>query len=203
MAQVNVKCVPKSLAGPVDPRVVRWLDKRGLPLDPVFLKQVKKFHGGVPVNPYFTASNGETYRVGRFLPLVDERTRLRPPKQPGSEFEETDIRVERSVVTLLDQEGPSCRQLFDKLLPFAALYAGKLDPSDMVLTGASNELVCFDYSHPHRIRPAVVVWLTEESAQEYERWEEGNAEDEVRYQDFTVPVAETFEAFAAMLRPRR
>ncbi len=37
MPQVNVKCVPKSLAGPVDPRVVRWLDKRGLPLDPVFL----------------------------------------------------------------------------------------------------------------------------------------------------------------------
>jgi len=63
MAQVNVKCVPKSLAGPVDPRVVRWLKKRGLPLDPVFLEHVKKFHGGVPVNQYFTVPVAETFEA--------------------------------------------------------------------------------------------------------------------------------------------
>jgi hypothetical protein len=201
MAKVDIRCAPKSLAGPVDPRVVRWFARHHQPLDPVFLRNVKKFHGGVPLKQYFDASDGKTYRVGRFLTLVDERTRLRPPMEESFEFDR-DIRVDRSMYTLVDEEGPSCRQLFDALVPFAALYQGRLDPSEMSLLRAHCDLVCFDYSHPRRIRPAVVVWLAEESFKEYTRFEE-DSDSEVRYQDFTVPVAETFEGFVAMLRPRR
>jgi hypothetical protein len=189
-----------TLCGPADARVIRNLEKfSGHKLDAAYLRHIKKFHGGIPGKQYFDAQNGKTYRVGRFLTLVDEKSKLKPPERLSWEFGDRDIRIDWSMLTLIAQEGPSCRQLFE-LLPFAALYRGKLHPDEMSLTRAHCDLVCFLYESKRR-RPRVVVWLADKSFTEYDRWE--TAEDEVRYDKFTVPVAPHFEEFLELLRPKK
>src|SRR5437016_4410966 len=102
-----------SLCGPVDLRVARFLETyRGNKLDPAYLCHVQKWHGGIPGKQYFEAEDGKTYRVGRFLTLVDEKSKLEPPSRPSWRFRERDIRIDWSILTLIDQEGPSCRNLF-------------------------------------------------------------------------------------------
>ena len=145
--------------------------------------------------------------MGRFLTLVDEDSALEPPARPSWEFPERDIRIDWSVLTLIDQEGPSCRNLFagDDLLPFAALYRGKLHPDGMSLTAGDTDLLCFLYRSKAQ-RPRVVVWLADRAQQEYDRWEgvmsaaDGAEEVPVRYEDFTVPVSPDFDSFLARLR---
>jgi hypothetical protein len=198
---VDLEYDPSSFCGAVDMRVAKFLEEyRGHKLDSSYLRHVQKYHGGVPGKGYFDAEDGKTYRVGRFLTLFDEDSELEPPSRPSWEFPERDIRIDWSVLTLIDQEGPSCRQLFDKLLPFAALYRGKLHPDKMSLTRADCDLACFHYKSK-KGRPRVAVWLSTESANEYLRWEAAGC-DEVRYDEFVVPVATDFDAFLEMLRAK-
>jgi hypothetical protein len=208
MAEVDLAYDLSSLCGPVDLRVAGFLEKyRGNMLDPSYLRHIQKWHGGIPGKQYFDAADGETYRVGRFLTLVDKKSALEPPARPSWEFPERDVRIDWSVLTLIDQEGPSCRYLFggEELLPFAALYWGPHHPDGMSLTDGNVDLLGFLYQ-PERRRPRVVVWLAHEAQQEFRRWEAaleatGWDEDEpVRYDDFTVPVAVDFDAFLALLR---
>jgi hypothetical protein len=139
--------------------------------------------------------------------LVDDESQLEPPQRSSWQFPDRDIRIDWSALTLIDQEGPSCRHLFggEELLPFAALYRGPLDPDEMSLTDGDCDLVCFFYE-PKGQRPQVVVWHDHEAQQEYMRWEaalkaSGWQEDEpVRFADFTVRVAPNFDAFLNSLR---
>src|SRR5262245_52101892 len=114
MAKIDLGYDPSSLCGPADLRVARFLEEhRGKKLDAAYLRHVQQFHGGVPGKQYFDAEDGNTYRVGRFLTLVDDESELEPPLRPSWEFPPRDIRIDWSVLTLIDQEGLSCRHLFD------------------------------------------------------------------------------------------
>ncbi len=192
---------PASLCGPVDLRVARFLQEyRGNALDEAYLEHARRWHGGIPRKAYFRAEDGKTYQIGRFLTLVDDDSPLEPPARPSWEFPPRDIRIDWSVLTLIDQEGPSCRNLFagERLLPFAALCWGGLHPDHMSLTEGDTDLLAFFYQ-PGWSRPAVVVWLAH-AAQEESFRREAAGRDEVRYSDFTVPVAPNFDAFLLLLR---
>ena len=211
MPDVDLAYDPSSLCGPADLRVARFLEEyRGNKLDPSYLRHVQKWHGGIPGKQYFDAEDGKTYRVGRFLTLVDEKSKLQPPIQPSWKFRERDMRIDWSVLTLIDEEGPSCRNLFggEDLLPFAALYRGQFHPDDMSLTDGDCDLVCFFYTAKKQ-RPGIVVWHSDQAQKEYWRWDEAlkasgwSKKERVRYEDFTVSAAPHFDAFLEMLRAVR
>lgn len=203
MTEPDLAYKPASLCGPVDLRVAHELEEyRGHKLDPAYLRHVQKYHGGIPGKSYFDAEDGHTYRVGRFLTLVDQKSELEPPPRPSWEFPERDSRIDWSMLTLIDQEGPSCRNLFggEKLLPFAALYWGRQHPDGMSLTEGNVDLLGFLYESEQQ-RPRIVVWLADNAQEEFFRWEA--EDDEVRYSDFTLAVAPHFDAFLALLRAKR
>ena len=198
---VDLDYDPTSFVGPVDPKAIRSLEKyHGFKLDPSYLEHVKQFHGGIPGKQYFEAQDEKTYRVGRFLTLLAEDSRLQPPFRESWLSGDRDVRIDWSALTLINIDGPSCMQLFCALLPFAALYRGPYHPDDNDLLNAECNLVCFR-AESKRGRPRVVVWLAKESAKEYLRWEKAGC-DEVRFADFTVPAAEHFEAFLKLLREK-
>ena len=208
MGEVDLDYDPSSLCGPVDLRVARYLEVfRGNKLDPSYVRHVQHWHGGIPGKQYFDADDGRTYRAGRFLTLVDEESELKPPARASWKFRDRDIRIDRSILTLIDEEGPSCRNLFggEKLLPFVALYRGSLHPDEMGLTDGHCDLVCFFYESG-QTRPPVVIWHADQAQDEYWRWEqalkasEWNEEEWVRYEDFTARVAPHFDAFLEILR---
>lgn len=205
MTQVDLGYDPSSLCGPVDTRVARFLEEyRGHKLDPSYLIHIQAWHGGIPGKQYFNAVNGHIYRLGRFLTLVNDDSELEPPLRPSWKHPDRDSRIDWSILTLIDQEGPSCRHLFggEELLPFAALYWGPHHPDAMSLTDGNVNLLGFLYE-AGRGRPRVVVWLADEASVEYRRWEKALNEDEeelVRFSDFTVPVASDFDVFLRLLR---
>jgi|ERR1022692_397231 hypothetical protein len=95
---IDLEYDPASFVGPVDWRVVRFIESyRNHRFDSSYLGHIQQFHGGIPGKQYFQAQNGKTYRVGRFLTLVDEKTDLQPPFRPSWEFPERDIRIDWSV----------------------------------------------------------------------------------------------------------
>jgi hypothetical protein len=194
-----IECETDSLAGKVDRKAIRRLEKyRKFKFDPVFLEHLPQIHGGIPTRPFFTSAGGNTCRVGRFLTVLDRKSRLEPPAEPSWEDRTSDVRIVRSIRTLIDQEGPSCRRLFggERLIPFAALYRGENHPDGMSLTEGDCDLVCFDNArHP----PSIVLWDPLESHREYVRWESGSLDEDVDYASFVEPVANTFSEFAAML----
>ncbi|HWG43208.1 MAG TPA: hypothetical protein VN688_10515 [Gemmataceae bacterium] len=192
-----------SLCGPIDMRVAEFVQSyRKHRLEPAYLEHARRYHGGVPGQQYFDAADGKTYRVGRFLTLVDEESVLKPPARPSWSNPGRDIRVDWSMLTLIDEEGPSARHLFygEELLPFAALYSGPWHPDEMSLSDDNVNLLAFYYEGE---LSRVVVWLANEAATEFRRWEAELRHDEeacVRFADFTVPVASDFEGFLRLLR---
>src|SRR5262245_56541492 len=99
MAAVDLAYDASSLCGPIDLRVARFLEKyRGHKLDPAYLRHLQKYHGGIPGKQYFEAEDGKSYRVGRFLTLVDEKSKLEPPPRPSWEFPKQNIRIDWSVL---------------------------------------------------------------------------------------------------------
>jgi hypothetical protein len=201
MAKVDLFYDPASLCGPVDRRVVNFYEQyKGHRLDASYLRHVEKYHGGIPGKQYFDASDEKTYRIGRFLTIVDEKSELDPPYRPSWEFPPQDIRIDWSILNPIDQEGMSCRALFagDQLLTFAALYYGSVHPDNMGLTEGIIDLVSFMYESKKK-RPRVVVWLARNATKEFIRWEKAGG-GEIRYSEFTIPVAPHFTAFLQMLR---
>ena len=202
---LDLEYAPTSFAGPVDWRVVRFIESyRQHKFDPSYLDHIDRFHGGIPGKQYFTAVNGATFRVGRFFTLVDKGTDLQPPIRQSWEFRDRDIRIDWSVLTLIDQEGPKCRELFggEVLWPFAALYWGPHHPDDMGYYCECGivDLLCFLYESAEQ-RPRVVVCLARKALDEVFREDElRNRFGAVRYADFTVAVAPNFDAFLEMLR---
>jgi hypothetical protein len=200
---IDLEYDPTSFAGPIDWRVVRFIESyRKHKFDSSYLDHVEKFHGGIPGKQYFTAVNGATFRVGRFLTLVDEETDLQPPFRQSWEFPERDIRIHWSVLTRIDEDGPISRELFagEVLWPFAALYWGPHHPDEMgTEEGGIVDHLCFHYVSDEK-RPSVIVSLAQQAQQEVFRRELGRRYDAVRYADFTVPVAPHFDAFLELLR---
>jgi hypothetical protein len=211
---VDLGCDPSSLCGPADMRVVGFIQdyhNNSRRLDPAYVQHALRFHGGVPGKQYFTAADGKTYRVGRFLTLLDEDSELEPPVRPSWTNPGRDIRIDWSMLTLIDEEGPTARHLFygEELLPFAALYCGPHHPDQMGLDDGNVDLLTFCY---HGGQPRVVVWLADKAAVEFHRWEAALLQAErqaepchveevpVRVTDFTVPVAPDFESFLRLLR---
>jgi len=181
MEDIDLNYDPTTFAGPVDPRVIEFLETyRGHKFDVSYLDHARKYHGGIPGKQYFDAADGKTYRVGRFLTLIDDKSHLRPPFRPSWEFPDRDIRIDWSVLTLIDEEGPACRNLFggEKLLPFAALYRGGHHPDSMGSQEADcvPDLVCFFYESG-AASSKIVVWLALRALDEYfrmeEHWREG------------------------------
>jgi hypothetical protein len=194
---------PSSLCGPADRRVAEFIQNyRKRRLDPAYPEHAGRYHGGIPGKQYFDAADGNTYRVGRFLTLVDEDSELEPPRRPSWSNPGRDIRIDWSMLALIDEEGATARHLFygEELLPFAALYCGPHHPDEMGLDDGNVDLLAFFYEAE---RSQVVVWLADEAAVEFRRWEaelRQDEEDPVRYADFTVPVAPDFASFLRLLR---
>jgi hypothetical protein len=193
-----------SLCGPVDMRVVHFIEKyRGNQFDPSYLTHIQKWHGGIPGKQYFDAEDGKTYRVGRFLTLVDEKTKLEPPARPSWEYRERDIRIDWSVLTRIDEEG-ACRQVFsgEKLLPFANLFYRDIHPDEMGI-GEDGVVDLLAFIYEGKSRPRVVVNLARKSLDENFRLQKVRSEEwEVRYDDITVPVAANFDDFLKLLRAK-
>ena len=103
------------------------------------------------------------------------------------------------MLTLISHEGPTCRNLFSQLIPFAALYYGPNHPDGMDLSDGNVDLRCFFYEPPAE-RPRIVVWLPHQAMDEYFRREDADF-DAVRYADITLSVAQDFDQFLKLLRP--
>lgn len=191
---------PDSFAGKSDSRAIRALEKyRKFKFDPTFIADLPRIHGGIPIAQYFVTPNGNESRIGRLLTLFDRKSKLQPPEQPSWEFPGTDERKVRSIRTLIDQEGPSCRYLFsgERVIPFAALYRGDLHPDDNSLTQIDCNLVCFD--NLYRPVATVVVWHGYAAQDEYMQWESGDLDAEPNYDAFVEPVADSYPDFLNLL----
>lgn len=192
-----------TLCGPVDMRVVRFIEEyRGNQFDLSYIEHIQKWHGGIPGNKYFDAEDGKTYRVGRFLTLVDEKTKLEPPARPSWEFRDRDMRIDWSVLTWIDEE-PPCMQIFsgERLLPFASLYFREHHPDEMGI-GEMGVIDLLAFIYEGKTRPRVVVNLARNSVDEYLRLDRIRSDEEwdVRYGDITVAVAANFDDFLKLLR---
>lgn len=205
---IDLNYDPSSLCGPVDMRVVRFIEKyHGHKFDPSYVSHVQKWHGGIPGKQYFDAQDGKTYRIGRFLTLLDQESKLAPPPRPSWEYRDRDARIDWSVLTRIDEEGP-CLLVFsgEKLVPFANLYWRAHHPDEMGLGEDTFDLLAFLYeSQP---QPRVVVSLTSKAREEYWRLDEARKtagrkkKETVRYEDFTVSVADNFDSFLKLLRAK-
>jgi hypothetical protein len=193
----DLKCDPKSLAGPIDKRVVAKL--KGL--DPDFVAHMTSCHGGRPQIGAFQVAN-KRGKIGQFLTLLDDRSKLQPPARPHFEHDD-DERVINSIWYLGGCEHATCRALFQDLVPFAALLA------DMCLDRAYVDLLCFD-NRNNAERPPIVLWIADKAkrasmAREEipleELFDESGKMKGVPWDDFLLPVAPSYSAFVDMLKP--
>lgn len=197
----------ESLAGPVDPQALKYLESRHV-LDESYRQLIHSFHGGIPGRQYIKGK-GHRYRVGRFLTILDRHSQLPGPFQPHFDQSEIDCRVARSISFVIDAESMTSRALFygQRLLPFAALYAGDHHPDDMCLDRVYVSFLCFDYG-TGSARPVIVVWHAQKAADAYDEWEEDDYPTEeaepdipaIDYNKFTERIADNFDEFLEMLQ---
>lgn len=198
---IDLKCDPKTCAGPIDDRVMAALSKR-YPLDPDYLALLKNCHGGVPQVGTVQLAD-RTYRLACFLTLVDQKTQFPGPFRPHFDQQNTDERVANSVTALMNGESNTSRCLFDTLVPFASTQ------KDMCLDRGYVGLFCFDY-RKRRPKPPVVLWDANKAMNAYFEWDSLPCEEQfddndnflsVPWDSFLVPIADSFAGFTAMLRP--
>lgn len=192
-------------AGPFDAQALADIEGRHQ-LDSSFRLLLDRVHGGVPIKQFI---KGHRCRIGRFLTIFNKRSQLTGAFQPHFDQSDTDCRIVRSIAALIDSECATSRGLFygQRLLPFAALYAGENHPDEMCLDRAYVDLLCFDYGTGSP-RPPIVIWHAEEGAEAYEDWlgddcpqDEANPEAAaVDYDKFTKRVADNFDEFLKMLQ---
>jgi len=197
----------ESLAGPLDPKALETIEKSHK-LDPSYRDLIHKFHGGIPVKQYLKAK-GRRYRVGRFLTILNRKSELPKPFQPHFDQSDIDCRVARSISFAIGVECATSRALFygQRLLPFAALYAGEHHPDEMCLDRAYVSFLCFDYG-TGAARPPVVAWHAHEANDAYLKWEtDGCPSDDtdpevplINYSSFTERIANNFDDFLELLQ---
>ncbi len=198
----------KTHAGPVDPAALADLEKRH-PLDSSYRQLLDRLHGGIPLRQFI---KGHRCRIGRFLTILNSRSKLEGAFQPHFDQSNTDCRVVRSIAAQIDTECATSRGLFygQRLLPFAALYVGEHHPDEMCLDRAYVDLLCFDYG-TGSLRPPIVVWHAEDAAEAYEDWlgddcpreEEDPETPAVDYDNFTKRIADDFDEFLKMVQSHR
>ena len=204
MIDYTIKVIESSFAGPIDDKIIRWIEKNKKPIDKSYLTFIEKNHGVIPMNGEFTSEKGDLYKIGRFLTLVDETSELTSPTIQ-SKFKDRDARIDWSIYTLIGEESATYRGFIDgeRLLPFAALYYGAHHPDEMDLSRANIDLLCFFYSFKQEV-PTIVVWNGQKALEESFRVEEllefeDLTEEEyycaINYSSFVEPVSESFEAF--------
>lgn len=181
--------------GSPDPRVVKALNKKH-PLPADFLSFSKKHHGGIPKNGNV---GGTKLRIGRFLNLIDAKSKLPGPFLPHFEDSSVDERVMRSISAIIGFESATSRAMHygERLIPFAALYVGKHHPDEMCLDRYYVDFLCFDYKKGG-IAPSVVLWMSEKANSDFIRFDEGEIE-EPDYKKFTRPIAKSFSEFLELL----
>lgn len=201
-----LKFEKNSLAGPVDRKALELLQAR-YSLDESYLRLIRKFHGGIPEQQYI-AGKGRSYRVGRFLTVLDTHSNLPGQFQPHFDRTDTDCRIVRSILFAIDGECATSRALYygERLVPFAAFFAGEHHPDQMCLDRGYVSLLCFDYGTG--ARPAVVVWHAQDAIKEYQKWEVAGCPfkptkvADVDYTKFTEPIAENFDEFMNLMRSK-
>ncbi len=173
--------------GVPDPRGVRQLCKAH-PLPEDFLLFSKKHHGKIPVHGKVA---GTRLRIGRFLSLIDQKSKLPGKFLPHFEDPSVDERVMRSIAGIVRFESATSRALHygERLIPFAALYVGDAHPDEMCLDRYYVDFLCFDYEKNGE--PPVVLWMSEKANEDFIRFDEGEIE-EPNYRKFTKPIAKSF-----------
>lgn len=207
MADTTMLFQEGTLAGPVDPKALNYIESRFV-LDPSYRQLIHSFHGGIPVNQYIKGK-GLRYRLGRFLTILDRDSQLSGPFQPHFDQSDIDCRVARSISSAIDDECITSRALFygQRLLPFAAFYAGEHHPDEMCLDRAYVSLLCFDYGTGDA-RPPVVVWHAREAADAYCKWEDAGCPTDdaapdipmVDYSSFTERIADNFDELLKLMQ---
>ncbi len=106
--------------GAPDKRVIERLEKLH-PLPPSFLSFSEKNHGKAPASGLV---KGTKIKIGRFLSLIDNDTKLPGPPLPHFEDKSIDARVMRSIAAVINFESATSRAMYygERLIPFAALY---------------------------------------------------------------------------------
>lgn len=185
----------KKALGAPDSRVVKALN-RIHPLPEDFLNFCSEHHGQIPKNGYV---RGTKLRIGRFLNLIDAKSKLPGPFLPHFEDSSVDERVMRSIAGIIGFESATSRALHygERLIPFAALYVGKHHPDEMCLDRYYVDFLCFDYKKGG-IAPSVVLWMSEKANSDFMRFDEGEIE-EPDYKKFTKPIAKSFSEFLELL----
>lgn len=213
---MSIECHPESLTDPPDDRMIKHLKGYwyNIAFDEAFLRMLPRFHGGVPLNPYFDSKLGNTFRIAFFLNIVDEHSNLSPPfRESKDPYDDRDSRVsDRGIEHII---GCDTNGFFsgERLVPFAALYtphrtSGELmHPDDdkqflslTCLDYVSCNAICFDRSTTPQ---SVVTYDAERSGPEQTRYWDGDTEaGGVRYDEFIEPVADSFLEFTKLLRHR-
>lgn len=185
-------------AGAVDVAVAERI-RTGFPIGDEFVEQMASCHGGRPRIGKFSIGSG-IFRIGRFLTLIDCRSPARPEHWSGR-VDDFPIEIEY----LVDGEHPTMWALFSELLPFASMRDGL----SFGLTGNEVDLLCLDFRHgPHD--PPVVLWRSNDALDSFFAWEKLSPEERfdsggdrcvnVGWDDFLVPVADSFGEFVDSLR---
>jgi hypothetical protein len=178
----------KSAVGKPDQRVIKKLEKLH-PLPDSFLSFSENHHGQIPVGGYV---KGTKHRIGRFLSLIDEKSSLPGEFRPHFEDPSIDERVMRSIAAVIGFESATSRALHygERLLPFAALYAGKNHPDEMCMDRYYVDFLCFDYERKES-DPPVVLWISEKANRDFMSFDDGEIENP-NYKKFTIPIAKSF-----------
>ncbi|MBX9667350.1 MAG: hypothetical protein K2X93_07010 [Candidatus Obscuribacterales bacterium] len=174
--------------GAPDKRVIKQISKtQSLP--PSFLSFCETNHGKTPKRGKI---KGTKLRIGRFLSLVDDKSKLPGPFRPHFEDSSVDERVMRGISAVIGYESATSRALYygERLLPFAVLYCGDEHPDEMCIDRYYVDFLCFDFEKKP-IEPPVVVWHSEKANKEFFKYDEGKIE-EPNYKKFTTPLAKSF-----------
>lgn len=178
----------------VDERVLDMLDKKYAPPS-AFLEFARTF--APTETPLLFGAASRCLTVEVLLHVVAADSKLAGPFR--AHFESTDdARLIENVLYLADGEHATSWGLFGKLLPFAALRAGRS------LSRSTEDLLCID-CRADGSRP-VVLWRANAAQDAWFAWDVLPAEmrfseaDEpmnVAWDSFLEPIADSFEAFLA------
>lgn len=187
---------------PVDDRVIRILQTSlafRLTFDSDYIQNLSLFHGARPLNPYVVDSTGVVRRIGWFVALIDEQSRLPSPFQPATYYDDCDTRVDdRSIPALLNDE--VCPFHFgERIVPFAAVYTDNQPPTSLrlyTLDWLPADSLCFDRSTSP---PSIVYCNAEIAVEQALKWDDDRTQEFEFDYTFLVPVANSFRDFASQL----
>jgi len=196
---IDLQCDAATCVGPIDKRVVDWLETKYFPLDPDFITCMEGCHGGVPLLNSITIG-GSRFRIARFLTLYDFKSKLTGPARPHFDYS-VDERIIDSISFLVDGEHNTSRSLFSYIVPFATTRVNEC------LDRGYVDLFCF-YKRKHSSLLSIVLWeackaMDEGFRVEYLPSEEifnaDGAYENINWDSFLIPVASNFSEFAQLL----